>query len=139
MYSKKCGNTWAVRLEIGEEVLESIASLCKKENIHCAEISGIGAASNAVTGIYNIEEKKYCRKEYRELMEIVSLLGSVTQKDGEPYLHIHALFAGNSCGLVGGHLISATVGITAEIFLREIDGEIGRTAHPVTGINVLDI
>jgi len=139
MYSKLCGDTWVLRLEPGEEVLASIAELCKKENILCAEISGIGAASTATVGIYNIDEKKYYENVLEGPLEIVSLLGSVTQKDGEPYLHIHASFSGESCVCTGGHLNSAVIGVTAEIFIRKIDGEIKRTPHPVTGINVFDI
>ena len=57
MYSKLCGDTWVLRLEIGEEVLASIAELCKKEKKLCAEISGIGAASTATVGISYIENK----------------------------------------------------------------------------------
>ena len=139
MYSKLCGDTWVLRLEIGEEVLESIMALCKKENILCAEISGIGAASVAEVGIYNIDEKKYYKNVIQGPLEIVSMLGSVTQKDGEPYLHIHASFSGKSAQCVGGHLNSAVIGVTAEIFIRKIDGEVKRTVHPVTGINVLDL
>ncbi|MCR5522346.1 MAG: DNA-binding protein [Clostridia bacterium] len=139
MYSKLCGDTWVLRLEIGEEVLSSIKELCKRENILCAEISGIGAASEATVGIYNIDEKKYYENVLQGPLEIVSLLGSVTQKDGEPYLHIHASFSGDSCVCTGGHLNSAVIGVTAEIFIRKINAEINRVPHPVTGINVFDL
>ncbi|MBO4893520.1 MAG: DNA-binding protein [Clostridia bacterium] len=139
MFYKKCGDTYVVRLEIGEEILESITELCKEENIRAAEITGIGAAAKAVVGIYNVDEKQYYKTEIDGPLEIVSLLGNASRKDGEPYLHLHASFSGESCNCVGGHLNSAVIGVTAEIFLRVIDGEIERTVHPVTGLNVFDL
>jgi predicted DNA-binding protein with PD1-like motif len=139
MYFKKCGNVYAVRLSVGEDVLTALNELCQKEDIKFAHVEGLGAVSKATVGFYSKSDKKYFSKTFDEPMEIVSLLGNITRKDDKPYLHIHASFSGRDCNVVGGHLNEAIIGVTAEIFVTVIDGEMNRKVHPVTGINVFDI
>ena len=138
MFYKKCGDTYVVRLEIGEEILESITELCKEENIRAAEITGIGAAAKAVVGIYNVDEKQYYKTEIDGPLEIVSLLGNASRKDGEPYLHLHASFSGESCNCVGGHLNSARISATCEMVIDVIDGVVERKKDPGVGLNLFE-
>ena len=139
MFSKKCGDTYVLRLEIGEEIVSEIKDFCARNNLFCAEVSGIGAVSEATLGFYNVRSKEYSKTVIEGPLEMVSLLGSVTQKDGEPYLHLHASFSGKDCNCLGGHLNSAVIGVTGEIFLRKIDGVINRKLQEDIGINIFDI
>ena len=59
MIYKVFGDTVVLRLERGEEVLESIKKVCEKENIKAGTIQALGAADHVVVGVYNVEEKKY--------------------------------------------------------------------------------
>ncbi|MBQ6265187.1 MAG: DNA-binding protein [Clostridia bacterium] len=139
MFSKKCADTYVLRLEKGEEIVETIKAFCTGENLLCAEVSGIGAVGAATLGFYDVGTKEYSKTVVEGPLEMVSLLGSVTQKDGEPYLHLHASFSGKDCNCIGGHLNSAVISLTGEIFLRKIDGSVGRRAQEETGINILDL
>ena len=72
------------------------------------------------------------------MLEITSLVGNVTRKDGEVYLHIHINF-GDEDGLVkGGHLVKSRISATSEIILRKIDGEVGRKLDEEIGLNLLN-
>ena len=51
MEYKVFGESIVLRLEKGEEVLESIKILCEKEDIKAGSISGIGASNNIVIGL----------------------------------------------------------------------------------------
>lgn len=139
MFYQKNGNVIALMPEIGEDILTVLTELCEKENIFYAHVSGIGAVSRATVGFYSLSEHRYISKCFDEPMEMVSLLGNITRKDGKPYLHLHASFSDKSCNVVGGHLNEAVIGVTAEIFITVIDGEMGRKINPVTGLNVFDI
>lgn len=139
MYYQKDGNVITVRLSVGDEIIASITELCRKENIEFAHVEGLGASRKATVGFYSVNDGKYFSKTFDTPMEIVSLIGNITRKDGEPYLHFHASFSGEDCNVVGGHLNEAVIGVTAEIFITVIDGKMERKVHPVTGINVLDI
>lgn len=139
MHYRKNGDTISVRLSIGEDIVKALLELCEKENIGFARVSGIGATSRATVGFYNLQKGEYMPKTFEGPMEMVSLLGNMTRKDGKPYLHLHASFSGEDCNVVGGHLTEGIIGVTAEIFVNIIDEEMNRRVHPVTGINVFDI
>lgn len=139
MFYKKCDNNWVVRIELGEEITSTLISFCNEHNIRAAEVSGIGAASHAVVGVFDTEKKQYNKSEYNNFAEIVSLMGSVTYMNGSAYTHLHASFASEGCNIYGGHLLECTCGLTAEIFIRPVCDEIGRFFFPVTGTNLLDL
>ena len=52
MVYKTCGDTIAVRLEKGEEIVSSIRAICEKEGVKAGTIQGLGAADHSVVGIY---------------------------------------------------------------------------------------
>jgi len=140
MHYKKIAETFIVRLEIGEELCECLLSLAEKEGIGIAEISGIGAASSAQAGIFDAASKSYVPVETEDYMELVSLTGNLTRKDGRPYLHVHALLADPVSGKsLAGHLTRLVIGATAEIFVRVLPGEAGRMVCGETGLNLMDV
>ena len=72
------------------------------------------------------------------MFEITSLIGNVTRKDGEVYLHIHINF-GDEEGLIkGGHLVRSIISATSEIVVRRINGKVGRKLSNEIGLNLLE-
>ncbi|WBY64190.1 MAG: PPC domain-containing protein [Thermocaproicibacter melissae] len=136
MEYRKFGDTVALRVDRGEEILACINSVCEKEHITLGSISGIGAVDHAVVGLYRVSEQKYYSNTFDGEMELTSLLGDVTQKDGEVYLHLHAAFANQDGQVFGGHLNEAVVSGTGEIFIHTIPAVIGRKIDSATGLNV---
>ncbi len=136
---KKTDGTYAVRLDPGEEIIASLKKLCERENIAFAEVSAIGAVDRAVVGLYNLTERKYHSKTFEEPLELVSLLGNVSRRDGEVYIHLHASFADEQCRTVGGHLNEAVISGTCEMFVKPLDGEMNRRVCEKTGLNIFDI
>lgn len=138
MEYKKMGDTVVVRVSRGEELVSSLMNVCVKEKIYCAEITGLGAADHVVVGLYRVAEKKYLSNTFDGEMEITSLIGNVSEKDGKPYLHFHATFAMPDGKVIGGHLNEARISGTGEIFIRMVNGRLGRLNDPVTGLNLFD-
>ena len=115
MEYKRFGDTLVLRLDPPEEICESITAAAMAENIALAEISGIGAADSFTVGVYNTVTKEYRSNSLNGANEILSPTGTLTSKDGEPYLHLH-FSAGEENGRVsGGYLNRAAVSATAEI------------------------
>ena len=140
MRCKKIAETYVVRLELGEELCESLLRLAETEDIRLAEISGIGASSSAQIGIFDPLSKTYKPVSSNDFLEAVSLTGNLTRKDDKPYLHVHALLADPVSGTVlAGHLTRLVVGATAELFVRALPGEIGRAVCQETGLNLMDV
>ena len=136
MEFRRFNDTYVVRMDRGEEVMSTLAGLCEKEGIRLASVEAIGAVDRAVVGLYDVGEKVYHRKEFNEPMEIASLLGTVTEKDGKPYLHLHATLCDADMQTHGGHVNELRISATCEMVLRLIPGAVGRRLDDVTGLNV---
>ena len=66
-------------------------------------------------------------------------MGNITQKDGEPYLHMHITIGDPEKNEVhSGHLNKAVIGATSEIFVTVFDKKIGRQLDEKTGINIFE-
>lgn len=132
------GDTYVVRLQKGEEVLACLRELCEKESISLGTVSAIGAVNHVVVGVYRVDEQKYVANTFDGVMELTSLMGNITEKDGEPYLHLHATFGDLTGKVIGGHLNEAVVSATCELFVRKVEGHVGRRLDPETGLNIFD-
>lgn len=138
MEYRKFLDTYVVRLNKGEEVIESLTKLCKNENIELAEITGLGASNLVEIGVFNVNTKEYNTKVFEGMFEITSLIGNATRKKEDVYLHIHINF-GNEEGIVkGGHLVRSIISATSEIIVRKIDGQVGRKLSSEIGLNLLE-
>ena len=134
---RRFGNTYLVRMDVGEEIVEELKSLCRNENIRLAQVDAIGAVRQAVIGGYNLEEQAYHREDLEGLMEIAGLQGSVTRMNGEVYPHLHVTLAGQDNKVHAGHVIGLIVGATCEMFVRVLDGEVSRERDEEIGINII--
>lgn len=130
---RKFGTHIVLRVDRGEEVMAAITALCEKENILLASISGLGAADRLVMGLYDIETQRFSETVLEQPLEITALIGSITEMDGKPYLHIHVNAADAEGRAYGGHLKSVRVSGTAEIVLTVVEGHVGRKKDEITG------
>ncbi len=131
--------SYIVRLSKGEQLVASLTSLVKKEDIQGAWISGLGGSLSVELGFYQLDTKYYDWKIFDQLLEITSLQGNVSWVDGEPKLHIHGSFSDEKmCGL-GGHVKELTVSGTCEIKLDVIDVSLSRRHDEAIGLDLLDL
>lgn len=136
MEYRKFGDTYIVRIDRGEEILSSLAAFCEKEDIRLASVQALGAVDHAVVGVYDVDTQVFTRKEFNEPMEIASLCGTVTRKEGRVYLHLHVTLCGTDMIARGGHANALRVSATCELALRVLPGEVGRALDGVTGLNL---
>ena len=138
MEYSKFDDSYVVRINKGEEVIEKLKELCKKEDIKLAEITGLGASNLVEIGVFNVNTKEYNTKVFEGMFEITSLVGNATSKDGEVYLHIHINFGDENGNVRGGHLVRTNISATSEIIVRKINGEVGRKLSDEIGLNLLE-
>ena len=136
MQYRKYGNTYVVRIDVNEEILQSLKQMCEQEEILLAQVSAIGAVDHAIVGVYDLQEKRYHQEETEGFMEITSLSGSVTWMNDQPYIHLHVTMADQKNLLHGGHAIELRVGATCEMFVRVLDGHVIREKDEELGINL---
>lgn len=128
-----------IRLEKGEEIVQSIIDTCEEYNVKLGIITGIGAIDYVEVGYFNVVEKKYYSNEFKGNLEILSLMGNITNKDGKVYVHPHLTFADEEGNAKGGHLNKAIISATGEIFIEKIDDNIGRVFSDEVGLNLMEI
>ena len=133
------GNRLLVRIERGEEVVSSLTEVCREHKIGCASISGIGAVRDAEVGYYDLQDLEYRKRTIREVCELVSLSGNVALIDGESFVHTHAALGKGDLELLGGHLFSATVAVTVEVFLDIWERDIKRELDPDMKLNLIKL
>ena len=136
MEYRRCQNTIIVRLDRGEEVHACLREVCRRERVGFAAISGIGAADQALVGLYNVEQQAYHQQELTGPMEICALVGSASRKEGEVYLHLHITLCDADLKCRGGHCNACRISATAEITLQVADVEVERRLDPGVGLNV---
>ncbi len=136
MQYKQFGNTYMVRIDLDEDVIESLKALCEKEHIRLGRVEAIGAVNHAVLGVYDLVKKEYYPEEINEFMEITSLNGNITAMDRKPYIHLHATLADQHHAIHGGHVLEMRVGATCEMFITVLDGEVERRRDEELGINL---
>ena len=127
--------TILVRLDKGDEITKSLLKVAEAEQISVASIDGIGATGDFTVGVFDLEASKYNHFHHVGNHEINSLVGNLTLKDGKPYLHLHITCTGLDGKVVGGHLIDATISLTAEIFIHTAHGKVDRRFDETLGIN----
>ena len=127
-----------VVLERGEEIFESLYKIIKKLDIKFAWINGIGAASNIVLGAYPSSTKEYIKKNFDGEFELASVMGNITTKGGNPFIHIHATISDEDCNAFAGHLFTATVSVTCELILSISEKAIIRKECNEVGLYLWD-
>ena len=135
MEYKRFDNTVIARLDKGEEILQQLEVIARKENIRLASVSALGATNDITVGVFRTGEKKYYANSFQGDMEIVSLTGTISTMNGQYYAHLH-MSAGDTEGKVfGGHLNRAVISATCEMVIRIIDGEVDREFNEAVGLN----
>ncbi len=139
MKVKNIGTKYVVRLDKGEEVIESLKEICKENNIKLASISGIGASNKVTLGLFNTSEKKYYSKDLEGVFEITSLIGNISTMNDEVYLHLHCNVSDSDLTVYGGHLNYCRISATCELIIDAIDSTVDRYFDEEIGLNLFKL
>jgi uncharacterized protein len=120
-------------LKPGTNLTDGLLAVVKGEKIKTAKVEAIGGVKQLRLAYYNSSARKYEEHEYDEFLEVTSLIGNITLKDKEPFLHLHGTFGRRDMNVIGGHVISGTVFPLLEVVftptanwaLRRLDERMG--------------
>ena len=130
--------TFVAVLDIGDEVMSSVLELARREKLRGAQITGIGAFSDAKLKYYEWERKAYRDIAVEEQVEVASLIGDIgADPEGGPALHIHLVLGKRDGSAVAGHLAEAHVRPTLELVVTESPEHLQRQHDQATGLNLL--
>lgn len=131
----KVKNKYILRLELGDEIIQSINDFCQKNNIAAGYFFGLAAVDYLKIARYLPDTKSYEEIKFNEPLEVVSLFG-VHSPDG---IHSHIVVSDKDFAAFGGHLKEGRINGTAEIIFYEIDGELKRFLDSQTNLNLLKL
>jgi uncharacterized protein len=133
------GRIFLVRAKHDSEIIKSITEFAEKNAVMTATFTAIGALECAKLGFYDQEKHEYFETLLLAPQEIVSCVGNISVKEGEPFVHAHAVLADQNGNTKAGHLLEGKV-FAAEIHLTELLGEkLVRKNDAVTGLSLWDI
>lgn len=133
--------TFAVALDTGDRVMESITSFAAENGLAASEFTAIGAWAWAKLACFDPETRSYGDIPVDEQVELVSLNGRITRPEGgegDPHLHVHCVLSRADGSVIAGHLMEAEVRPTTEVFITDSPTELQRRTDPGSGLPVLD-
>lgn len=131
--------TFALVFETGDEPVAGIRDFAKRNRLQASQLTAIGAFSDAVLGYFDWQTKTYRRNHIGEQVEVLSLVGNVVQKDGEPQVHAHVVVGMRDAIARGGHLLEAHVRPTLEVVLIESPEHLRRVPDEASGLALIDL
>ena len=151
MKYQQFGNKYIVRIDRGEEIIESLKVFCAENKITLGSVSAIGAVQKVTLRFFDQNTKKYNDKEFVENLEIANFTGNISTMQGgvypptykaiggRVYLHCHTTLGNSNYQTLGGHVLSAVVGGTFEAIIEKIDGRVERGLDEGIGLNLLKL
>ena len=130
------GDKFVISIDNHEEISAALAAFCREKNILSGSISGLGAVNSATFRFLNPATKAYVEKSFDEQMELTSVVGNISRKDGEVYLHVHVTASRADYTCIGGHLLDARINGACELFVEDYGLEVGRKPDAETGLNL---
>jgi predicted DNA-binding protein with PD1-like motif len=128
-HNYKPGRILIGRLEHNDDLLAGLTEVCRINDVCSGYISVIGAVHCAKLGYYDQIRKSYtgCVSLNKKL-EICSLTGNISFKDGKIFVHAHIVLADMKAKTYGGHLMPGARVFAAEYFIFET---LGKKLHRV--------
>jgi predicted DNA-binding protein with PD1-like motif len=109
-------HVFEVRFSTGDEILSGLYDLVAKHHITSGHITGIGGlAPGALLGWGDPEVGGFKKIEIKDKTEIVSLIGDISLRNGEPYVHVHMIVGSSDGSTKAGHLLEAHIAPVGEL------------------------
>jgi uncharacterized protein len=132
--------TFVLVFETADELARGLTQFASEQKLASASFKAIGALSSVKLGWLNWETKQYePAVSLREQVELLSLIGDVALKGGQPQVHAHAVIGKRDGTAHGGHLLEAHVRPTCEVVLTESPAHLRKEFDPVAGIALIKL
>jgi uncharacterized protein len=130
--------TFILVFKTGDELAEGLLRFAKEQKLSAASFKAVGALSSVQLGWFSWETKRYDPSvTLDEQVELLSLIGDVALKDGEPVVHAHAVIGKKDGTAHGGHLLKARIRPTCEVVLTESPASLQKVIDPESGIALI--
>ena len=126
---------FVARLDHGGDWRAQIEEFAADEGVKSAFFVGLGAVQDAEIYFYDQDDQEYDAVEFDEPLEMAACLGNVSDLEGEPFAHTHAVLSREDGSTVAGHLNRATV-FAGELYVRTFDVPLERAHDETTDLDL---
>ena len=127
---------WLLRIDRGERIIERLKAFAEEQDLEGGTFTGIGGIRETTLGYYDLDQKRYLKREFPGPHELLSLIGNISLSDNRSVVHAHATIGGPDLQISGGHLVEAEVALTAEIAIAP-GPPLHRKPDQTSGLNLL--
>lgn len=131
--------TYALIGDEGDDAVEILDHFAEEQRLTAAQVTAVGAFSQATVGWFDRRAKDYRRIDIDEQCEVLSLLGDIALSGEKPVAHLHAVLGLANGHVRGGHLLAGKVMPTLEVIVRETPGHLRKTQRPELGLALIDL
>ena len=117
------GKIHLLSLDTGSDLYETVSDYLRDNDIRAGSVSCIGAVQSARLAWWDQRDDKYRFFSVDEPCEVISGMGSVSEVDGAPFLHLHLSLAKSTGEMVGGHVEAGAVVYAMELTIQELVGD----------------
>jgi predicted DNA-binding protein with PD1-like motif len=126
-------------LSPGDEILTALTAFANDQKVQAARFTAIGGVHDPEVAWFDEGRKQFKAMTLRSQLEVASFVGDVALgPDGKAVVHAHAVFAGSDGHAWGGHVLSALVSPTFELFITTYPTSLHKRDAPEVGITVID-
>ncbi|MGB5809723.1 MAG: DUF296 domain-containing protein [Polyangiales bacterium] len=130
------------RIYRGQDLREALRELVERHRLTSAWLSAIGAFEWVTLTEYNQRERVYDEAHRIERCEVLSLEGNLSERDGDPFWHLHATVShrqGQPDHAYGGHVNDASV-FALEFRITCLDDiSLRRSQDEATGLSLWSV
>ncbi len=132
--------TFVLVFDTGDELADGLLQFAKEQKLTSASFKAVGAFSSVRLRWFNWETKSYEPSVTLDgQVELLSMIGDVALKDGEPVVHAHVVIGKRDGTAHGGHLWRATVRPTCEVVLTASPAHLRKSFDPASGLFLIDV
>ena len=119
MQQGRSGQVHVLRLDDGEDIIDSILKSARDSRSTMLICTGLGMITDFELGYF--DKGEYISKSYSEPHELLSIQGVISGY-GEHRVHIHVSVADREHRMFGGHLLRGKAWMANEIGILRLDG-----------------
>ena len=123
-----------LRIDKGEYVNKTILEVANFYKLKFGWINGMGAIMDPELGYYDLENKEYIKKKIAGEFELTSLVGNITLKDNNLFVHSHITFSDINFNAYGGHLFDCKIAVAGEFVISKSPMKIDRRYDEEVGL-----
>lgn len=139
MHDENGVKTFALVFDKDDEVKESLLRFAAENALRGTQLTAIGGFSEVTLGFFDRKKKSYQEIPVKEQVEVLSFLGNIAEKDGNPMLHAHVVVGKPDGTAHGGHFLNGRVWPTLEMIVTEMPVHLRRLKDDETGLPLIDL